>query len=178
MSFFIRSLFESINYVRHVLQLQVRMRKLYCCYPLIRKPYYSLGLGSYLILIPMSFNLLHQELVEFIEISFIQLFFELNLLVPSLCFCTTQKIYWKLITHIVYVVLIKWYEIILSSSDASWQIDEWNLRTRLECVHLNLHVFFKVPSENIVLQGISLSIDELNDLMMRGCQDLRYHSMV
>ena len=126
----------------------------------------------------MCLNFLHKELVELIEIPFEKFFIEFYLLVTLKGFRSAQEIYRKLKPQIVYVVFVKGDEIVFSCVYSTGQINERNLRARLEGVHLNLHISFKVPSENIMLKRLCLSINKLNDLMVRSSKDLSDHTVV
>ena len=154
------------------------MRELDRCGSLIRHPKHRLCFGSYFILISVSFNFLHEEFVELIEITFKKFFFEFYFLVTLEGFSSTQKIQRELKPQIIYVVFVKRDEIVFSCGYTTGQIYERNLRAWLESVHLNLHVFRQIPCEDVMLQRLCLCINKLYDLMMRSSKDLSDHPMI
>jgi hypothetical protein len=106
----------------------------------------------------------HQELIILFEISLEDFLFEVNLLMPFVSLLTTKEIQWELEPQIIYMLLSKRDEVILSNGYPTDDVNKGDLLARSVRMHLNFHVSFEVPSEDIVLQGLGLSEDKLHDV--------------
>jgi predicted lipase len=88
-------------------------------------------------------------------------------------FTAVEEIMWKLEPQVKDVLFFQRYEVILMSRHSTDHIDIWDAFARGVCMHLYFHVPFEVPSEDIMLEGVCLSEDELDYVRMTCCEYLR-----
>jgi hypothetical protein len=119
-----------------------------------------------------------QEIAILREISLEDILIKLNFVMSLVGLTSIEEIYRVLESEIKDVLLLQRHEVILTSCYSTNHIDIGDSLARGEGMHLNFHVSFDIPSEDIILQGFCLSEDELDDVWLACRKYLSYLAMI
>jgi len=76
------------------------------------------------------------------------------------------------------MLLCQRHEVVLTSGDSANHVNKWDALARCVGMHLHFHVPLEVPSEDIMLEGLRLSEDELDYVRLACRKYLRYLAII